>query len=89
MWAAINYEGKRTMQFIDGTLDSQNYRKILIRNFLHFNELLSGEWYFQQDNARPHIAIIVKNYLERKGMKVLEWPPQSPDLSPLRIYGVY
>lgn len=46
MWAAISFNEKRTMQFIEGSLDSTAYRKILIKNFPHFKELLKGEWYF-------------------------------------------
>ena len=37
---------------------------------------------FHHDNARPHVAIPVKNYLESSGWKVLPHPPYSPDLAP-------
>ena len=37
---------------------------------------------FHDDNARPHVAIPVKNYLENSGWKVLAHPPYSPDLAP-------
>ena len=33
------------------------------------------------DNARPHVAIPVKNYLENSGWGVLPHPPYSPDLA--------
>ena len=54
IWEAISYERKRTMQFIDGSLDSSTYIKILIINCLHLDEPLSDECYFQQDNATPY-----------------------------------
>ena len=37
---------------------------------------------FHHENARPHVAIPVKNYLENSGWKILPHPPYSPDLAP-------
>ena len=37
---------------------------------------------FQHDNARSHVAIPVKNYLENSGWEVLPHPPYSPELAP-------
>lgn len=36
----------------------------------------------QHDNARPHVARIVKDYLEEVKWEVLNHPPYSPDLAP-------
>lgn len=37
---------------------------------------------FHHDNARPHIARPVKNYLENCGWEILPHPPYSPDIAP-------
>ena len=37
---------------------------------------------FHHANARPHVAIPVKNYLEDSGWEVLPHPPYSPDFGP-------
>lgn len=36
----------------------------------------------QHDNARPHVAIPVKNHLNRQNWEILPHPPYSPDLAP-------
>ncbi|GFW07713.1 KH_dom_type_1 domain-containing protein [Trichonephila clavipes] len=35
------------------------------------------------DNARPHRARIVEEYLEDRGLERMEWPARSPDLNPI------
>ena len=37
---------------------------------------------FHHDNAQPHVAIPVKNYLENSGWEVLSHPPYSPEVAP-------
>jgi len=41
---------------------------------------------FQHDNARPHVAKVVKNYLETLRWDVLPHPPYSPDIAPSDFY---
>lgn len=36
----------------------------------------------QHDNARPHVAQVVKTYLETLKWEVLPHPPYSPDIAP-------
>ncbi len=38
---------------------------------------------FQQDNAPCHTSKVVKAWFKTQKIKVLDWPPQSPDLSPI------
>ena len=39
--------------------------------------------FFLQDNARIHVAGKTKEWLESRGIWVLEHPPHSPDLNPI------
>ena len=37
----------------------------------------------QDDNARPHRARIITEYLQNEGVERMEWPAVSPDLNPI------
>ena len=38
---------------------------------------------FQQDGCGPHRANSVRTFLEAKGIELLLWPAQSPDMNPI------
>jgi hypothetical protein len=39
--------------------------------------------FFQQDNARCHVARICIDFLQQQNLALLPWPAVSPDLSPI------
>lgn len=41
------------------------------------------ELYFQQDNAPGHASAFTKAVIQAAELRVIEWPPCSPDLSPI------
>jgi hypothetical protein len=38
---------------------------------------------FMHDNAKPHFARIVEDYLVEVGITTMQWPARSPDLNPI------
>ncbi|GBO28562.1 hypothetical protein AVEN_190319-1 [Araneus ventricosus] len=46
----------------------------------------ANDWFLLHDNAPPHRALIVKNYLATHRVTTLEHPPYSPDLAPTDFY---
>lgn len=82
--------------FIDGNLNAEVYQEMLehqIYPAIRAATNNSGEVWFQQDGAPPHYGLHVREYLNtifpnrwigRRGS--IEWPPRSPDLSPLDFF---
>lgn len=57
-----------------------SYRKVLGEGLLpHYD----GTRVFQQDNARIHTSEATMTWLLEYGIELLDWPPHSPDLSPI------
>lgn len=44
---------------------------------------ISRRYIFQQDNDPKHTCKLAQEYFKKKKIKILEWPPQSPDLNPI------
>ena len=36
-----------------------------------------------QDNARPHVARVCRQFLDDEGIDAIDWPSRSPDLNPI------
>jgi hypothetical protein len=72
IWACFNYHGKSKLAFIDGTVNSTKYQKILRENLLPFTtEQNIPDVLFQQDNAKPHVSISTKNWLESNNIDTM------------------
>ena len=65
--------------------DSIRYQDILAKNVNPSVKKfkLGCQYTSQQDNDPNHASISTKAWLDKKGWKVLERPPQSPDLNPI------
>ncbi|CAJ0943593.1 unnamed protein product, partial [Mesorhabditis belari] len=48
-----------------------------------YSNTLPKNWIFQADNDPKHTSKKAKTFLTNQGWKILKWPPQSPDLSPI------
>ena len=68
-----------------GTMDGVMYREFLGKNLLPSAGALKMGcgWVFQHDNDSKHTAKSTKEWLDKKHIKVPEWPSQSPDLNPI------
>lgn len=84
IWGCITSYGVGDLCWLPGTINSSAYINILDDYVLasrDWNDMDPGTFIFQQDNASVHTAGAVKKFFEKKNIRVMEWPPNSPDLN--------
>jgi transposase len=71
----------------DGRIDSSKYCEILEEHLFPFytavKETLGEEPWFMDDNCRVHNSNMTKAWKDNLGIRMLEWPSQSPDINPI------
>ena len=84
-WGCVGPTGVGKLVVCDRTVNAEKYVCLLHDNFFANVESVFGTadrpFIFQQDNAPPHRAAYTKIYLSLRGVPVLPWPAQSPDLN--------
>ena len=84
VWGGFSWSGVGHIHRIIGNMDRFMYRQILIHHMRPSGrQLIGDDFIFQQDNDPKHTSIVCRNYLRNQNIRVLPWPPQSPDLNPI------
>lgn len=86
LWGCMTWYGPGYISKIDGTMDETLYVEILdecVPLTLKDYKMKKKSFYFQQDNDSKHTSRYTQSYLKDQGWKLLDWPPQSPDLNPI------
>jgi transposase len=84
MWGGISFNHRTPLHHVNGNLTGQRYRDdILNRVALPTLQAIGNGAVLQDDNARPHRAAVVTNFLQEQGVVRMPWPANSPDLSPI------
>ncbi|XP_050672781.1 transposable element Tc1 transposase [Leptidea sinapis] len=85
VWAGIFSEGRTELVAIEnGTLTGQRYAQEILNEYAgpYLANMRDGSM-LMHDNARPHTAHIVQEYIQEVGISVMAWPSRSPDLNPI------
>lgn len=88
IFAAIGYDYKSDIYFIDGCLNSDKYINLLIQSglFKKLDEKFGRfNYLYEQDGAPCHTTQRSINYIEQNARLLYGWPPNSPDLSPIEM----
>lgn len=85
IWGGISYEARTDLAIVDGgSMTGARYiTTILDEHVIPFAPFIGPNFLFMDDNARPHRARIVNDYLEEVGIVRMNWPACSPDLNPI------
>ena len=82
VWRGITSHGRTSLVVISGNLTGIRYRDEIVQPYvIPFIQAQANSGTFQQDNARPHVARVVRDYLTQQNIDVLLWPELSSDLS--------
>ncbi|GFV89282.1 transposable element Tcb2 transposase [Trichonephila clavipes] len=85
VWAGISLGGHTDLHvFHGGTVTGLRYRDEILDPYVRpYAAAIGNDFILMDDNARPHRAGIVEEYLEDHGLERMEWPARSPDLNPI------
>jgi len=84
-WGCFSRQGVGPLVPLEGSVTGVSHVETLRKHALPtFKRMFPrGEGWFQEDNARPHTAKVAVTFREKRGLRTLPWPAQSPDLNPI------
>ncbi|GFX43013.1 transposable element Tc3 transposase [Trichonephila clavipes] len=85
VWAGISLGGHTDLHvFHGGTVTGLRYRDEILDPYVRpYAAAIGNDFILMDDNARPHRAGIVEEYLKDHVLERMEWPARSPDLNPI------
>lgn len=84
VWGCMSSYGPGPLFRVTGSMNSIQYRHVLNDVMLPFcRKTFDQNFIFQQDNAPCHTSLLMRSWFEENDVQKLNWPPQSPDLSPI------
>jgi len=92
VWGCMGWNGVGHLAEVEGKMNADQYVSILEDHMLPSLEEsgISGEEViFQQDNDPKHTSKKAKKWMEDNNIILLDWPAQSPDLSPIEHQWVH
>ena len=82
VWGGISHGVNSPLIVVPGNLTAVRYRDEILRP-VAVPLVQQHQIIFQHGNARPHVARVCQDFLANNNIVPLDWPPYSPDLSPI------
>lgn len=85
VWSMISVHGVGRLHIVEGIMNQDKYIEVLKKKVVPDLKRLfpQGDGIYQQDGAPCHTARRVKEFMDEQGVKILSWPGNSPDISPI------
>ncbi|KAK7103589.1 hypothetical protein V1264_018458 [Littorina saxatilis] len=84
VWGAFSLHHRTPLFHVQGNLTGLRYRDEILRPLaVPTLQQMGPQAVYQDDNARPHRARVVNDFLQQSGVNRMEWPACSPDLNPI------
>lgn len=83
VWGGICLAARTELVPIEnGSLTAHRYVTDILEPYvMTFAPFIGQDFILMHDNARPHTARIVSNYLDEVGITQMKWPARSPDMN--------
>lgn len=84
VWGGISLRGIIALKICRRSMDSDEYILTLDQFLMPMASILFPDGFeFQQDNATCHTSKLTRDFMDEHQLRVIEWPPNSPDLNPI------
>lgn len=85
VWGGISLTGRTDLHvFNRGSVTADRYITDILEPYVvPFAPYIGENFLLMHDNARPHTAAIVQDYLQEVDIETMVWPARSPDLNPI------
>ena len=85
VWGVILREGRVFLAVVNGVIERWRFIQLLQQYLLPYLDNLPlntlAQTIYQDDNARPHRAVVIQNFCIQNGIRRPIWPAYSPDLN--------
>jgi transposase len=82
-WGCMSFHAMGPLVEFEGWVNGDTYLDVILKPYVAPEMSTNSHLVFQQDNAKPHKSKKVMKWLGKQKFDTLDWPPQSPDLSPI------
>ncbi|GBM29736.1 Transposable element Tcb2 transposase [Araneus ventricosus] len=85
VWAGIMLDGRTHLHVFErGTVTGVRYRDEILEPYVRlFRGAVGPEFILMDNNARPHRALLIDEFLESENIRRMDWQARSPDLNPI------